>query len=165
MARYESADDAGIAALDKANPIAIRKLCEFGGLIFRDQDDHFGFTPPVAGNHDHFDPTQVQVPSGTVMIGNYHCHGDYTAFRNREHVRTDREHSMYSARGFGINGYDADTFSIDDEMYFLRESRTIPDYCAYLGTASGAYLVWRRGMRRSARLPRRTPQPVSTAIP
>ena len=77
---YETQDAAARAALSEANPISIRDNLEYGGLIYRDDSGRYAYTGPIRGSEQGVNPFNAPIPEGTMLVGDYHTHGDYSIF-------------------------------------------------------------------------------------
>jgi hypothetical protein len=80
---FQSLDDAGRAALDRANPDSIAHNEERGGNLYERQTPQgrtFGYTGPIAGTKHSFNPLdpRVRVPPETNWDGTFHTHGNFS---------------------------------------------------------------------------------------
>ena len=128
--RFRSADQAADAALSQGNRASIRANTEYGGLVFREPATGSWFASrPVPGTGTSFDPSQVKVPAGAEVAGDYHTHGDYSiADANGNPVRTGNP-----AR----DDYNSDNFSRSDLRGIAADAVGKPGYAGYLGTPGG----------------------------
>lgn len=75
--RFAVRNDAAFAVFNDINPVSVQENREHGGWIFRNADNTFGFTEPVAGmlaSVNIGDPG-TSVPQGTAASASYHTHG------------------------------------------------------------------------------------------
>jgi RHS repeat-associated protein len=129
---YSTAHAAAKAALSGINPKSIKKNKEYAGLIYKDSAGKFHYTDPKKGKGTTSDIGTA--PEGTTVVGDYHTHGDYSRpiLFGLFVVRTSATK----------DAYDSDHFS-DTDMSQNRESaRSNPEFRGYLGTPSGALLVY-----------------------
>jgi len=102
--RYMSQDSAAFAALFDLLPRSIKEQIEYGGMIYRNNDNSYSYTPPIKGEYDTVDPGgPATCPADTKAVAYYHTHGstdrDYL-FEEWFGLR-DRQY----ARNYGIDGY------------------------------------------------------------
>ena len=73
-------DRKAVEALLEANPLSIRDNLEYGGYIYKNPDGTYGYTDPLAGTDQGFNPSSAAhlVPGRAKIVGDYHTHGDYS---------------------------------------------------------------------------------------
>jgi RHS repeat-associated protein len=131
---YDTAADAARAALAAANPLSIQENVEYAGLIFKNPDGGYGFSGPItSGYPDGANPYNAPVPPGTIVVGDYHTHGDYSWRIFDEVVRTGDPTK---------DNLNSDNFSPQDKNISQILSPYHPDYRSYLGTPSGVFKVF-----------------------
>jgi len=128
---FATQEEAARAALNEANPQSITTNLEVGGLVYRDANGRYGYTAPLQGTVDGFNPGAVTVPPGTTVVGDYHTHADY---------------SVPNATGGGTrtsdpgnDGYGSDGFSQPDRTGIAADAAGNADYRGYLGTPGGTF--------------------------
>ena len=128
-------DDAGRAALEANNQKSKDENIEYAGLIYRDiKTKKYHFTDSKPGTDHDSQPYDATIPAGTVAVGEYHTHGDYSIRRNGKAVRTSDPKR---------DDYNSDNFSGGDKTGAMERSREAPKgYKMYLGTPSGVFRVY-----------------------
>ena len=128
---YTTQDAAAKAVLSGLNPKSIKENTEYAGLIYKDSNGLFHYTNPNGGNGD--SSPVGSIPKGTTEYGDYHTHGDYaTPGPDGKPVRTDAAHDRYNS----------DHFSSVDKQQNRDSARSNPAFRGYLGTPSGALLIY-----------------------
>ena len=129
---FATPDEAARAALNAANPQSIARNQEFGGVIYRDANGKYGYTGPVGGTDQGFDPSQAPAPPGTTVVGDYHTHGDYSTVdpATGRAVRTNDPSK---------DQFNSDNFSPTDKAGIAADAHGDPNYRGYLGTPSGQF--------------------------
>ena len=132
---YTSADAAAVAALKNANPRSVSENLEYGGLIYEDEDGEYNYTGPVSGTARSVDPYKAPAPEGTLVVGEYHTHGDYSVpGQNNQVIRTsDPSRDRYDSNNFG---YD------DLSRANWLSQHAFSGYKSFLGTPSGVFKVY-----------------------
>src|SRR5271165_2234046 len=119
------------AVLTGLDPKSIKENKEYAGLIYKDSHGLYHYTNPNGGNGD--SSSVGSLPRGTKEYGDYHTHGDYSKpGPDGRPVRTDAAHDRYNS----------DHFSSDDKQQNRDSARSNPAYRGYLGTPSGALLIY-----------------------
>ena len=144
---YKKAEDAATDALVAANPKSVSENREYGGLIYYDTTlKRYYATSPTTGTGDSFSPSGVSVPTGTIKIGDYHTHGDYTFMLQLPIVRTDASGNLVpDVLKVPMHGpkatdfYDSDHFSNTDLTGISSDATGVHGYKGYLGTPSGNF--------------------------
>jgi RHS repeat-associated protein len=144
---YATPDEAAYAALKAWNPISKIAIKELAGQIYRNEFGRYNYSGPVIGNASHSDPSLAICPPGSVIVGDWHTHGDFAVLDVnkviRKHlvlkddsdlpvVRSDEAHEQFTS------GY----FSWKDMLLSWAHGRHQPGYKSYLGTPSGTFLVY-----------------------
>ena len=128
-----SAQDAkAVEALNEANPQSIKDNLEYGGFIYQNPNGTYDYTTPLQGADKSFDLTAAEdlVPKGSVIVGNYHTHGDYSIY--------DQETGAFIRTGDPArDDLNSDNFSSGD----IRVC-TINAERGYLGTPSGVFRAY-----------------------
>jgi hypothetical protein len=128
-----SAQDAkAVEALNEANPQSIKDNLEYGGFIYQNPNGTYDYTTPLQGADKSFDLTAAEdlVPKGSVIVGNYHTHGDYSIY--------DQETGAFIRTGDPArDDLNSDNFSSGD----IRVC-TINAEKGYLGTPSGVFRAY-----------------------
>ncbi|MFT7532747.1 MAG: hypothetical protein ACI9FD_003780, partial [Gammaproteobacteria bacterium] len=75
--RFDSQNSAGLATLNKINPLSVRQNREHGGWIYQVGNGSFGSTNPIAGSVASvaIGAPETSVPRGTRATASYHTHG------------------------------------------------------------------------------------------
>jgi uncharacterized Zn-binding protein involved in type VI secretion len=132
--KFGSAEEAACAALEEANPQAIKTNVEWGGLVYQNPDGTFGFTAPSqAVDTNHFDPFTVSAPPGTTVVGDYHAHGDYSMPIGGDPEKPCRTSDPAN------DPYQSDNFSQTDREGSAEDAGGNLNYRSYLGTPSGTF--------------------------
>jgi hypothetical protein len=131
---WTNANQAAIAALDHVNPFSVRDNLEYAGRIYRRGPCDFDFTGPIRGTAGTSHPYDAPAPRGTVVVGTYHTHGDYSI------LNPDGSFTRSSRPAEGE--HECDRFAQGDYEAHRRMGGTNQHYTSYLGTPSGAYLSW-----------------------
>jgi uncharacterized protein DUF4329 len=129
---FATQDDAARAALRLANPRSIRDNREYAGLIYRGADGQYYITGPIRGTDQGANPHAAPAPPGAHVVGDYHCHGDYStadpatgaAVRTSDPARDD---------------FNSDNFSTTDKRGIASDGAGVPGYKGYLGTPSRTF--------------------------
>lgn len=87
---FSSRDDAAKDALRYICSMSRTADREYGGWIYRRRDGTFSYTPPVRGYKHDADFFQQPIPPGTIQVGSYHSHGDYSGNDDEEYSYNDR---------------------------------------------------------------------------
>ncbi|GIW44743.1 MAG: hypothetical protein KatS3mg077_2025 [Candidatus Binatia bacterium] len=127
---YGDPDSAALAVLTRVNPQSIAENTEYGGLIYRERDGFFDFTPPLGGtpNAVELEPAYALLPTGAQVTGFYHTHADY-----------GWNFGGTIVRGAGpVDGFGSDFFSLPDLRTFHSVAEWKDFFRGYLGTPSGA---------------------------
>lgn len=168
MSGYATADDAAIAVLNLINPVSIQKNHEFAGLIYRRPDGLFDYTQPRTQpgewHRGNASLAGIEIPPGTVEVGCYHTHGDYTVLgpydaQQRRHLDRRRRpgERLYSRRTpFGETMTQEEFFSAPDVATINSRGSGIPGYRGYLGTPGGAIFALEPGASQQTRLQKPT---------
>lgn len=75
--RFSVRNNAAFTVFNQINPVSVQQNREHGGWIFRNADNTFGYTQPIAGGVASINlgiPAE-SVPMGTVPSASYHTHG------------------------------------------------------------------------------------------
>jgi hypothetical protein len=128
---YKTADAAARAALNAINATSIKENLEYAGLIYRDINTGlYHYSTAVQGTKQYSWPYNSPVPKGTVVVGDYHTHGDYSIKKNGKITRTS------DPKRDNLN---SDHFSRRDKRLTEGDARDYPGYKSYLGTPSGVF--------------------------
>jgi RHS repeat-associated protein len=128
---YNTQDAAAKAVLTGLNPKSIKENTEYAGLIYKDKNGLYHYTNPNGGNGD--SSPVGSAPAGTTVYGDYHTHGDYSRPGPGDTtIRTDAAHDRYNS----------DHFSSTDMQQNRDSARSNPAFRGYLGTPSGALLIY-----------------------
>lgn len=102
--RSQSETDVAFAVLNRINPVSVEQNREFGGWVYRNQDNTFGSSTPVRGG-----PASVTLPSpasstpaGSRVTASYHTHA---AFDPRFDNENFSPQDISSDNRLGIGGY------------------------------------------------------------
>ena len=114
-----------------ANPQSISDNLEYGGLIYLQNGD-YAYSGPIQGSDQGVNPYAAGAPDNAQVVGDYHTHGDYSAFdwMTGAAVRTSNP---------AIDDYNSDNFSAGDLSGIARSAIGVPGYRGYLGTPSGQF--------------------------
>ena len=126
---FKTADAAAVAALNKANPLSIKNNREYGGYIFKKKNGQYGYTKPIKGTLDGFNPADADklVPRGCSIVGDYHTHGDYSTASGKRTTKNK-------------DAFNSDNFSDPDIEGITADTKGKSEYTGYLGTPSGNFL-------------------------
>ena len=102
--RTQAETDAAFAVLNRINPVSVRENREFGGWVYRNQDNTYGSSNPVRGG-----PASVILPNpatstppGSTITASYHTHAAFDPrFDNENFSPTD----ISTDNRLGIGGY------------------------------------------------------------
>ena len=134
--RYEQ-DQKAVEALSKANPLSIKNNLEYGGHIYRNVDGTYGYTSPLAGTAQGFNPSSALhlVPEDAIIVGDYHTHADYSLIdpQTGAVIRTGDP-----AR----DAFNSDHYSYSDYRGIAADAAGNPNYRGYLGTPSGTFKAY-----------------------
>ena len=132
-----SAQDAkAVDALNAANPQSIKDNLEYGGYIYKNADGTYGYTSPLKGTDQGFNPSSALsfVPKGASIVGDYHTHADY---------------SLVDATGAAIrtsdplrDAFNSDNFSSTDYRGIAADAGSNAAYRGYLGVPSGSFRAY-----------------------
>ncbi|HHX4728574.1 TPA: DUF4329 domain-containing protein, partial [Escherichia coli] len=73
--KFDSTDDAAFEALKKTNGHSICQGVEHAGLVCKDKNNKYFYTPPKQGNVNTSYPFESPCPNGTETVAMYHTHG------------------------------------------------------------------------------------------
>lgn len=75
--RFSARNAAAFTVLNRINPVSVRENREHGGWIYRNADNTFGHTEPIAGtvNSVNIGNSVSAVPEGAMASASYHTHG------------------------------------------------------------------------------------------
>ncbi|HFV5985379.1 TPA: DUF4329 domain-containing protein, partial [Escherichia coli] len=73
--KFDSTDDAAFEALKKTNGHSICQGVEHAGLVRKDKNNKYFYTPPKQGNVNTSYPFESPCPNGTETVAMYHTHG------------------------------------------------------------------------------------------
>ncbi len=102
--RSQSQDDAAFNVLNGINPRSVRENREYGGWIYRSQDNSYSSTSPVGGDNDSVllpNPASV-IPQGSKLTASYHTHA---AFDPRYDNENFSPQDLNGDNRLGIDGY------------------------------------------------------------
>lgn len=102
--RFEVRNNAARNVLNEINPESVRQNREHGGWVYRNADNTFGFTEPVAGTVSSVnigDPVS-SVPNGTRASASYHTHGGPDPRFDNENFSPQ---DLQGDRTAGVDGY------------------------------------------------------------
>jgi len=102
--RSQSETDAAFQILNEINPKSIRENREYGGWVYRNQDQTYGTSSPVAGEAASVtlpNPSS-STPSGSRLTASYHTHA---AFDPRYDNENFSDQDIRSDNALGIGGY------------------------------------------------------------
>jgi RHS repeat-associated protein len=98
--KYLSRRDAGSAALRDINGRSIRENREYAGIIYKNSDGTYSYTPPRKGD-EHKSNTGI-APIGNEVVGDYHTHGaESPEYDDENFSKTDKNGNESD----GIAGY------------------------------------------------------------
>lgn len=102
--RFAVRNDAAFDVMNDINPVSVRQNREHGGWIYRNADNTFGYTDPVAGtvNSVNIGNPGETVPQGTSASASYHTHGGPDPRYDNEHFSPQ---DILSDRIAGTDGY------------------------------------------------------------
>jgi len=108
-----------------------------------DSDGVYHYTAPNKGKGT--SSNTGTAPDGTTVVGDYHTHGDYSrpVFFGLFTVRTTADR----------DGHNSDHFSPTDQQENRDSAQTNPQFRGYLGTPSGALLIYNPITNREGPLP------------
>ncbi|MEM7211468.1 MAG: DUF4329 domain-containing protein [Pseudomonadota bacterium] len=150
MSGYSTAEEAAIAALNLINPLSIKNNREYAGLIYRQPDGRYNYTQPRtqpgAWHQSNASLDGIKIPAGTVEVGNYHTHGDYTMpghydatlGRHLDRRRRPGERLYPQRTPFGTTMTQQEFFTDRDIATMNSRAQRNPEYRAYLGVPNGA---------------------------
>lgn len=102
--RFSVRHNAARDVLNEINPLSVRQNREHGGWIYRNADNTFGYTAPVAGTVSSVnlgDPVS-SVPNGTRASASYHTHGGPDPRYDNENFSPQ---DLLGDRIVGVDGY------------------------------------------------------------
>lgn len=102
--RSQAETDAAFAVLNQVNPQSIRENREFGGWVYRNQDNTFGTSTPVRGEAASvtLPSPAVSTPAGSTVTASYHTHA---AFDPRFDNENFSPQDIAADNSVGIGGY------------------------------------------------------------
>lgn len=102
--RFSVRNEAAFAVLNRVNPVSVRQNREHGGWIYRNADNTFGHTEPVAGsvNSVNIGNPESAVSAGTTANASYHTHGGPDPRFDNENFSPQ---DLVSDRRAGVDGY------------------------------------------------------------
>nr|HAC6701229.1 DUF4329 domain-containing protein [Salmonella bongori serovar 66:z65:-] len=91
--KFDSTDDAAFEALRKINGHSICQGVEYAGLVCKNKNNEYFYTPPQKGNEDISYPFDSPCPSGTEIVAMYHTHGSDSngVYKDEEFSPTDKD--------------------------------------------------------------------------
>jgi RHS repeat-associated protein len=132
---FNTPEEAATDALIAANPKSMKENREYGGKIYHNVSSmRYYATVPATGDGDSFSPSAVSVPPGTITVGDYHTHADYT-WKWQTPLGTIPIHPVPKA----LDSYASDRFSQTDLTGIAADAAGVPGYKGYLGTPSGNF--------------------------
>lgn len=102
--RFAARNNAASSVLNEINPVSVRRNIEHGGWIYRNADNTFSHTQPVAGTVSSVNignPT-TSVPAGTTASASYHTHGGPDPRFDNENFSPQ---DLLADRLAGVDGY------------------------------------------------------------
>ena len=102
--RFAARNDAAFSVLNDINPVSVRQNIEHGGWIYRNADNSFGYTDPVAGTVSmvNIGNPATAVPAGTAASASYHTHGGPDPRFDNENFSPQ---DLAADRLAGVDGY------------------------------------------------------------
>jgi hypothetical protein len=102
--RFAERNEAARSVLNRINPVSVQQNIEHGGWIYRNADNSFSYTQPVAGTVDsvNIGNPQTTVPNGTAASASYHTHGGPDPRYDNENFSPQ---DLLSDRLAGVDGY------------------------------------------------------------
>lgn len=75
--RFAGRNNAAFDVMNRINPVSVRQNREHGGWVYRNADNTYGYTEPVAGQVASVDLglPETRIPKGTRASASYHTHG------------------------------------------------------------------------------------------
>jgi len=142
--KYKTRDEAAFAALAKYNPLSIRDNKEYGGLIYKNADGTYGFTPPVIGDYNGVKLRDIKLPQGAVGVADYHTHGDYS---DSDGNRTTKDLDRHDSDNFSTPDREGNTtlWKIDRDYAKTLGTPQMDWNVGYLGTPSGVFKKYNPG--------------------
>jgi hypothetical protein len=129
---FKTQDDAARAALQPANPKSIHDNREYGGLIYKGSDNQYYYSGPIKGSDQGVNPHDAPAPSGSTVVGDYHCHGDYS-------TQDPNTGAAVRTSDPSKDQFNSDNFSTSDKNGIKSDGAHTPGYAGYLGTPSGTF--------------------------
>lgn len=157
---FQTADQAAIYILRIINRRSIIENVEYGGYIYRERCGLYNYTVPISGggrrrgcsgqvDRANVSLDGIQVPAGTVEVGCYHTHGDYSvADLDRQtgcaiERRTSNINEIPLSRtAFGIPMRAGEHFSDLDVEFLNKRGKHLSGYRGYLGAPSGTFYYY-----------------------
>lgn len=101
-------------------------------MIYKGSDGQYYYTGPIRGSDQGANPHNAPAPSGGQVVGDYHCHGDYSTVdpNTGAAVRTNDPSK---------DQFNSDNFSTTDKNGIASDGAGVPGYAGYLGTPSGTF--------------------------
>lgn len=102
--RFVARDEAAFDVLNTINPVSVEENREHGGWIYRNADNTYSYTEPVAGtvNSVNIGSPVTAVPEGTLASASYHTHGGPDPRYDNENFSPQ---DLFFNRFFGLDGY------------------------------------------------------------
>jgi hypothetical protein len=129
---FATPEGAALVALAVANPQSVRDNKEYGGLIYKGADGRYYSTGPIQGGDQGVDPHAAPAPAGTQVVGDYHCHGDYS-------TQDPTTGAAVRSGDPAHDDFNSDNFSGPDKTGIASDGAGTPGYKGYLGTPSGTF--------------------------
>lgn len=102
--RFAARNDAAFSVMNQINPVSVRQNIEHGGWVYRNADNTFSHTRPVAGTVSsvNIGNPSTSVPPGTTASASYHTHGGPDPRFDNENFSPQ---DILSDRLAGVDGY------------------------------------------------------------
>ena len=102
--RSQNEIDAAFAVLNEINPTSVRENLEYGGWVYRNQDNTFGSSAPVRGQAASvtLPSPSSSTPAGSTVTASYHTHAGFDPRYDNENFSPQ---DIFADNSLGIGGY------------------------------------------------------------
>lgn len=116
--RFSVRNNAAFDIMNQINPLSVQQNREYGGWIYRNADNTYGYTSPIPGTvaSVNIGNPATSVPAGTVANASYHTHGGPDPRFDNEHFSPQDITSDRLARVDGYLGTPAGFLKLHDYL-------------------------------------------------
>jgi uncharacterized Zn-binding protein involved in type VI secretion len=142
---FKSRDEAARAALKETNGPSIKDNREYAGLIYKNKDGTYGYSPGPIGTEAGASLKGIAIPSGSKEVGYYHTHGDYS-------IQDPKTGAIIRTSDPKKDDFDSDNFSNTDKNTARGRANGDKEYRGYLATPGGVFKSYNPSTKKDKKI-------------